>query len=480
MNDSTHHGYRSPLEERNASREMRSLFSAQRKFGTWRRVWHALATAEHELGLPVTAAQVAAIGAHLDDIDFDAAARHERALRHDLMAHVHTLGDAAPEARAIIHLGATSQDVVCNADAILMREALDLVAVKLARAIDRLGRFAATHRALPCLGFTHYQPAQPVTVGKRACLWAYDLVLALADIEHRRDTLALRGLRGATGTQASFLQLCGNDPAKVDALERRFAQLLGWTEGRLHPVCGQTYTRVVDAQVLSSLAAAAAAIHKCATDIRLLANLKELEEPFEKDQIGSSAMPYKRNPMRCERACGLARFVMSLPQNALDTAAVQWLERSLDDSSNRRLSIAESFLALDGALDLICSVVDGLAVYPHQVRTRLMAELPFMASEAILMAAVERGADRQDAHERIRVHSVAAAAQVKEHGKPNDLLERIAGDPVFAGVDLGGVTDPSRFVGRAPEQVDAFLSCTVADVRRRYGGRLDDAVDLRV
>ncbi len=413
MTDSIHHGYRSPLEERNASREMRSIFSAQHKFGTWRRLWHALARAEHELGLPVTAAQVDAIGAHLDDIDFAVADRHERALRHDVMAHVHTLGDAAPQARAIIHLGATSQDIVCNADAIIMRQALDLIATKLARCIDRLARFGVTHRSLPCLGFTHYQPAQPVTVGKRACGWAYDLAITLEDIEARRDALRLRGLRGATGTQASFLALCGGDASAVDRLERRFAELLGWRIDRLHTVCGQTYPRVVDAHVLGSVAAVAAAIHKCCTDLRLLANLKEIEEPFERDQIGSSAMPYKRNPMRCERACGLARFVMSLQQNALDTAAVQWLERTLDDSSNRRLSIAESFLALDGALDLLCNVVDGLVVYPHQIRARLMAELPFMATEDVLMAAVGRGADRQDAHERIRVHALAAAARVK-------------------------------------------------------------------
>jgi adenylosuccinate lyase len=362
--DSAHAGYRSPLETRNASREMRALWSEQRKFSTWRRIWLALAESQHELGMPVTRSQVEAIRAHLDDIDFAAAAAHEARLRHDVMAHVHTLGDVAPEARAIIHFGATSQDVVCNADTLVLRDALTLTAAKLARVIDRLGTFAARHRALPTLGFTHFQPAQPTTVGKRATLWAQDFAIALEQIEFAAGVLRLRGLRGATGTQASYLGLLDRDPAKVDALEARFAEKLGWPADRMLAVCGQTYPRIVDAQIVSALTIAASAAHKCATDIRLLANRKEIEEPFEKDQIGSSAMAYKRNPMRCERACGLARFVMGLVNDPLQTHATQWLERTLDDSSNRRLVLPEAFLALDGALDIMANVAEGLVVWP--------------------------------------------------------------------------------------------------------------------
>jgi adenylosuccinate lyase len=473
-------GYRSPLETRNASAAMREIFSERRKFTTWRRIWLALAESQRELGLPVAAAQVEAIRRNLDSIDFAAAAEHERRLRHDVMAHVHALGDAAPEARAILHLGATSQDVVCNADALILRDALGLLVGKLARIVDRLGRFAAEHRSLPCLGFTHYQPAQPVTLGKRACLWAQDFALALAELEQRADTLPIRGLRGATGTQASFLSLLGGDGAKVDELERRFLARLGWPAGRSFAVTGQTYPRLLDAQILSSLAVAAAAVHKCATDLRLLANLKEVEEPFEREQIGSSAMPYKRNPMRCERACGLARFVASLPANALATASTQWLERTLDDSSNRRLAVAEAFLALDGALDLMANVCGGLVVYPRQVAARLAAELPFLATEEILVAAVARGADRQDAHEAIRRHSVEAARNVKEEGRPNDLLDRLAADPAFRGIDLSGIADPARFIGRAPEQVDRFLAEVVVPIRTRHAGSLAGEPELRV
>ncbi len=365
--DATHAGYRSPLESRNASKEMRALWSEQRKFSTWRRIWLALAESQHELGMPVTRAQVDAIRAHLDDIDFKAAAEHESRLRHDVMAHVHTLGDAAPEARAIIHFGATSQDVVCNADTLVLRDALGVIAGKLARVIDRLGAFAAKHRAVPTLGFTHFQPAQPTTVGKRATLWAQDFAIALEQVEFAAQSLRLRGLRGATGTQASYLGLLDRDPAKVDMLEAKFAEKLGWPKDRLLAVCGQTYPRIVDAQIVAALAIAASAVHKCATDIRLLANKKEIEEPFEKDQIGSSAMAYKRNPMRCERACGLSRFVMGLVNDPLQTHATQWLERTLDDSSNRRLVLPEAFLALDGALDIMSNVSEGLVVWEATV-----------------------------------------------------------------------------------------------------------------
>jgi adenylosuccinate lyase len=430
--------------------------------------------------MPVARAQVDAIRAHLDDIDFAAAAEHERRLRHDVMAHVHTLGDAAPEARAIIHFGATSQDVVCNADTLVLRDALAITAGKLARVVDRLGAFATKWRALPTLGFTHFQPAQPTTVGKRATLWAQDLALALESVEHAAASLRLRGLRGATGTQASYLGLLDGDAAKVDLLERKFAEKLGWPADRMLAVCGQTYPRLVDAQVVSALAIAASAAHKCATDIRLLANRKEIEEPFEKDQIGSSAMAYKRNPMRCERACGLARFVMGLVNDPLQTHATQWLERTLDDSSNRRLVLPEAFLALDGVLDILSNVAEGLVVWEATVAANLAAELPFMASENIMLAATRAGADRQEAHEVIRVHSMAAAEEVKRFGKPNDLMERLRRDPFFAHVDLDGALDPSRFVGRAPEQVDRFVATVVEPVRRRHAAALGAKAELRV
>lgn len=475
-----HSGYRSPLESRNASRAMRAIWSAQHRFGVWRRIWLALAEAQAEAGLPITPAQLAELRAHLTDIDFDAAAAHEARLRHDVMAHVHTYGDAAPGARAILHLGATSQDVVCNADMLLMRQALRLVARKLARLVDRASTFAAAHRDLPTLGYTHFQPAQPTTVGKRATLWAQDFALALSEVEGRLEQLRLRGLRGATGTQASYLGLLQGNAAAVVSLERRFAEKLEWPTDRLWWVCGQTYPRLVDAQVLGSLALAAAGIHKCCNDLRLLANLKEVEEPFEKEQIGSSAMAYKRNPMRCERATGLARFVMNLQHNALDTAATQWLERTLDDSSNRRLTLPEAFLALDGALDIMANVLGGLVVYPATIRAHLLAELPFMASEDLMLAATARGADRQEAHERIRVHSQAAAHAVKAEGKPNDLLQRLKAEPMFAGLDLERALDPAHFTGRAAAQVDQFVQQVAVPIRARYAGQLDEEPELRV
>ncbi|MFO0828248.1 MAG: adenylosuccinate lyase [Phycisphaerales bacterium] len=476
--------YQSPLETRNASAEMRALWSARRKFSLWRRIWLALAESERECGLAITQEQVDAIAAHLDDIDFDNAARHESRLRHDVMAHVHALGDVAPAARGIIHLGMTSQDVVCNADILLLRDALGVVARKLARIVDRLGTFAVRHRAVPTLGFTHYQPAQPTTVGKRATLWAQDFAIALAEVESRRSALRLKGLRGATGTQASFLGLFNGDAAKVDRLEAAFVRRVGaiasWSDARCHDVCGQTYPRIVDAQVLSSLAVAACAVHKTCNDLRLLANLKEVEEPFEEEQIGSSAMPYKRNPMRCERATGLARFVISIAQNAYDTAATQWLERTLDDSANRRLSLPESFLALDGALDVMANVCGGLVVNERMVAAHLDAELPFMLSEDLMLAAVRAGADRQEAHERIRVHSLAAGHAVKREGKPNDLLDRLAGDPFFAKVDVRAVCDAGGATGRSAEHVDRFTRDVVDPIRRRYGEALKDDAELRV
>jgi adenylosuccinate lyase len=513
MNDT----YRSPLESRYASKEMRAIWSPQRKFSSWRRIWLALAEAQRELGLNITQQQIEELRSHLDDIDFAAAEKYEAKLRHDVMAHVHALGDAAPGARPIIHLGATSQDIVCNADLLQMRDSLRLIAVKLARVIDALGNFAIEYRDLPTLGFTHFQPAQPTTVGKRATLWAYDFVLALEDIESRLQRLRLRGFKGATGTQASFLALFNGDERKVDQLDALIANKLGWNSlpsplGRevggegapgssyaqvhaLTPtlsqrereldthfaVTGQTYPRIVDAQIVNSLAVAAAAVHKCGTDVRLLANRKEIEEPFEKEQIGSSAMAYKRNPMRCERACGIARFVMSLAQDPLNTAATQWLERTLDDSSNRRLVLPEAFLALDGILDVMHNVTSGLVVYEKTIRANLMAELPFMATENIMMAAVQNGADRQDAHEVIRTHSHAAALRVKSEGGPNDLLERLRDEAMFKGIDWDSVLDPRAYVGRAPEQVDRFIEQVVEPIRSRYAEALDiAAAQLRV
>ncbi len=459
---------------------MREIWSDHARFSAWRRIWLALAKAQMELGLGPNAEQVGSIERVLDTIDLAAAADHEKRLRHDVMAHVHTLGDQAPAARGIVHLGATSQDVVCNADALLQRAALELTAGRIARVVDRLGRFASEWKSLPCLGFTHYQPAQPVTVGRRAALWAQEFVIALREIESRLDGLRLRGLRGATGTQASFLSLCGNDQAKVDKLERRFAEQLGWPPDRLWELTAQTYPRIWDAQLLSSLAVAACAIHKCANDIRLLCNLRELDEPCEADQIGSSAMPYKRNPMRCERATGLARFVISLTHNAYDTASTQWLERTLDDSANRRLSLPESFLALDGALEVMANVAGGLVVYPHSIAARLAAEIPFLATEEILLAAVAAGADRQDAHERIRAHARAAAQRVKGEGAANDLLDRLRSDSMFSKVNLDAVLNAGQYTGRCVEQVDGFITNTVEPIRKKYRDALAAEPELRV
>ena len=389
----SHDRYENPLSSRYASPEMAGLFGDARKFGLWRRLWVVLAEAEREMGLGVSQAQVEELQAHVDEIDFPAAAAYERKLRHDVMAHVHAYGDVCPKARPIIHLGATSCYITDNADLILMREALQLLARRLATVIDQVGRFANEHRDLACLGYTHLQPAQPTTVGKRACLWAYDLSLDLAEIEHRISRLLARSIKGTTGTQASFLALFHGDHAKVRELERLIARKLGFDDS--YAVTGQTYTRKVDAQILDVLSGIAQSAHKLATDLRLLASRKEVEEPFEADQIGSSAMAYKRNPMRSERVCGLARFVMSLQSSAAATAAVQWMERTLDDSANRRLVIPQAFLAADAILLLLQNITAGLVVYPKVIAANLAEELPFMATENILMAAVQAGGDRQ-------------------------------------------------------------------------------------
>lgn len=474
-----HDTYESPLASRNASPEMLRLFSPQHKFGLWRRLWLELARRQRELGIArISAEALAQMQANLDNIDFARAADWEKRLRHDVMAHVHTFEEAAPAAKGIIHLGATSQFVGCNADLIILRDALRLLCTRLANAIDALADFAAKWKDLPTLGYTHFQPAQLTTVGKRATLWAQDLVIDLEELEHRAAALKFRGVKGTTGTQASFLTLFDGDHRKVDQLDRTVTTAFGFSSS--YAVTGQTYPRKVDAQVISSLAGVAASVHRICNDIRLLAGIKQIEEPFEDEQVGSSAMAYKRNPMRCERATGLARFVISLSTSPLQTAAEQWLERTLDDSSNKRLAIPEPFLAIDGCLQIIVNVARGLVVYPKVIEAAVNAELPFMATEEILMAGVRAGGDRQDLHERIRRHSLAAAEQVKQHGRPNDLIERLRQDPVFAAVDFAQVLDPHRFVGRAPQQVDQFLSDVVEPIRQRYRADLGQRAELKV
>ncbi|MBN1851112.1 MAG: adenylosuccinate lyase [Pirellulales bacterium] len=463
-----HDFYDNPLITRYASPEMAALFGPQRKHATWRRLWVALAEAEAELGLPISNKQIESLRQHVETIDLEAAAAYEKKFRHDVMAHIHAYGDQCPTARPIIHLGATSCFVTDNTDLILFRDALKLVARRLAATIVALADFAARYRAMATLGFTHLQPAQPTTVGKRATLWAYDLVLDLAEVEHRLATLRFRSAQGTTGTQASFLALLDGDQEKVLCLERRIAEKMGFDA--TFAVTGQTYSRKVDTQILDTLAGIAASAHKGATDLRLLAHRKEIEEPFEKDQIGSSAMAYKRNPMRCERICSLARFVLSLPSAAAATHATQWMERTLDDSACRRLVLPQAFLAMDAILILYQNVARGLVVYPAVIARHLREEIPFMATENILMAAVAAGADRQDLHERIRHHSQAAASVVKEQGLDNDLIHRLASDPSFAQIDLDAALDPAQLIGRAPEQVDAFLQDVVEPIRQRYAG----------
>jgi len=471
--------YRSPLETRYASGAMKALWSDRRRFMTWRRLWLALAESQQALGLDISDEQVQAMRDHLEDLDLDAAARYEREFRHDVMAHIHAFGDVAPVARPILHLGATSQYCNCNTELLVMREALGLVAGKIAAVVVALGKFAETWKHLPVLGYTHYQPAQPTTVGKRATVWAQDFVLMLEELEFRLDTIRFRGIKGTTGTQASFLSLFDGDEEKVDELDCMITEKMGWPVERRFTVTGQTYPRVLDAQVLSTIAGIGAVSHRLATDLRLLANRRELEEPFESTQIGSSAMAYKRNPMRCERACGLARFVMNLPGNALQTASVQWLERTLDDSANRRLVLPEAFLATDGLLDILLNVIPGLIVNEPVVTANLKAELPFMATENLLMAAVRNGGDRQELHEVIRTHSMDASDHVKSGGT-NDLLERLSGDPAFREIDLEALLNPVEYIGRAPSQVDSFNRDVVDSIRTRYASNGVEVAELRV
>jgi adenylosuccinate lyase len=473
--------YVNPLTERYASAEMSRIFSPAFKFGTWRRLWLALAEAERELGLPVPEEAIAAIRAHLDDVDLRRAAELERELRHDVMAHVHHLGEQAPEARGIIHLGATSAYVGDNTDLIQHREALKLVRKRVLSAVAALADFARRHRDLPTLGFTHFQPAQPTTVGKRATLWLQDLMLDLEEVEFRLSTLRFRGVRGTTGTQASFLDLFEGDGRKVERLNRLVAEKMGFQE--VYGVTGQTYTRKVDYGCLSTLSGIAQSASKFGHDLRLLSHLKEVEEPFEEQQIGSSAMPYKRNPMRTERICALARHAITLTMDPAFTAATQWFERTLDDSANKRIAVPEAYLTVDSILLIQHNVASGLVVHPEMVRRRLMEELPFMATENLMMRSVKRGGDRQDLHERVRRHSVAAGQRVKGEGLENDLLDRIAADPAFGVTrqELEEELRPERYVGRAPEQVDEFLADWVDPVLALYAGELSaEAPELHV
>jgi adenylosuccinate lyase len=460
--------YDNPLIGRYAGRRMAQLWSPQSRVATWRRLWVALAEAEQRLGLAISDAQIEALRAQIDSIDFEAAEGYERRFRHDVMAHIHALGDAAPVARGIIHLGATSCYVTDNADLILTRTALEIVRDKLAATIDAFGKFATTYKDLPCLGYTHFQPAQLVTVGKRATLWCYELIHDLGEVENRLSGLKFLGVKGTTGTQASFLELFGGDDAKVEALDRTVAEAFQFPG--IYTVSGQTYSRKVDAWIIGALTGIAESAHRFGSDLRLLAHEREVEEPFEAEQIGSSAMAYKRNPMRAERMCSLARFVMAVGPAAGQTAATQWLERTLDDSAVRRLVIPQAFLAVDGILNLYLNVVPGLVVHPAVIARHVGEHLPFMATENLLMAAVQAGGDRQDLHERIRIHAMAAAERLKEGAAENDLLGRIDSDPAFPRLDLDGVLDSRRYVGRSAQQVDAFIEREVEPIRRRYPG----------
>jgi len=473
--------YSSPLAERYASRAMLELWSPNRRYGLWRKLWLALAESQKELGVDIPDEALAQMNASLDAIDFDAVAAYERRFRHDVMAHIHAFGDVAPAARGIIHLGATSAFVTDNGDLIQMRAGLELLRGKLVDALRELGAFARRWRAEPCLGYTHLQPAQLVTVGKRATLWMQDLLLDLADVEHRIATLPFRGVKGTTGTQASFLELFGGDHARVRRLDELVTHKMGFA--RSIAVAGQTYSRKVDAQLLGAVSGIAASAAKFASDLRMLQAFGEIEEPFETEQVGSSAMAYKRNPMRSERINSLARFVIELEGNANHTHSVQYFERTLDDSANRRLVIPESFLATDAILILLTNIAGGLEVHPARIRRRVEDELPFMATEAIIVSAVQAGMGRQEAHEHIRRHSVAAARALKDgESSRNDMLERLAADPAFR-VPLDEVRralEPRRFVGRAPEQVDEFLDEVVAPALAGFGEAAPTREEVRV
>ena len=472
--------YVSPLSERYASKEMQYIFSPDMKFRTWRKLWIALAETEKELGLNITQEQIDELKAHADDINYDVAKERERLVRHDVMSHVYAYGVQCPKAKGIIHLGATSCYVGDNTDIIVMTEALKLVRKKLMNVIAELAKFAGEYKELPTLAFTHFQPAQPTTVGKRATLWMQEFMLDLEDLEYVISTMKLLGSKGTTGTQASFLELFDGDQETIDKIDPMIAEKMGFKE--CYPVSGQTYSRKVDTRVLNVLAGIAASAHKFSNDIRLLQHLKEVEEPFEKNQIGSSAMAYKRNPMRSERIASLSRFVMVDALNPAITSATQWFERTLDDSANKRLSVPEGFLAIDGILDLCLNVVDGLVVYPKVIEKHLRAELPFMATENIMMDAVKAGGDRQELHERIRELSMEAAKTVKAEGKDNNLLELIAADPAFnlSLEDLQKAMEPSRYTGRAAVQVDAFLKNVIDPMLESHRDLLGMTAEINV
>lgn len=476
----THDKYISPFQTRYASDEMQYIFSEDNKFKTWRRLWIALAKAEQANGLAITDAQIAQLVAHKDDINYDVAIAREKECRHDVMSHVYAYGVQCPDAKGIIHLGATSCYVGDNTDVLVMREALLVIRRKLLGVMDLLAKFAAEYKDMPALAYTHLQPAQLTTVGKRATLWLYELYLDFTEIETRIASLALLGSKGTTGTQASFVELFEGDSEKIRAVESAIAQELGFS--KVVPVSGQTYSRKVDYNVLSNLSGIAQSAMKFGNDMRLLANFKEMEEPFEKQQIGSSAMPYKRNPMRCERICALARYVMIDVLNPAFTAGTQWFERTLDDSANKRISVAEGFLATDAILNIMLNVCDGLVVYPKVVHARVMGELPFMATENIMMSAVKKGGDRQELHEKLRVHSIAAAKVVKEEGGKNDLIERVCADAAFGlkRTEIEAILKPEDFTGRAAEQVDDFLAGCITPLLRENQSILGEKAELSV
>ena len=475
-----HDNYESPFSTRYASREMQYLFSQNMKFRTFRHLWIALAKAEQKAGLDITDEQIEELCAHRDDINYEAAEEYEKKLRHDVMAHVHAYGDQCPKARPIIHLGATSCYVGDNTDVIIMREALKLVRSKLLAVIKNLRDFALEYKGMPALAYTHLQPAQLTTVGKRASLWLYELTLDLEDLDYVASSLKLLGSKGTTGTQASFLELFDGDEDKIDQVERDIANEFGFTD--CVPVSGQTYTRKFDSRVMNVLVGIAQSAYKFANDMRILQSFKEMEEPFEKNQVGSSAMPYKRNPMRCERICALARYIISDSINPAITASTQWFERTLDDSANKRISVPEAFLATDAILNLVMNVADGLVVYPKVIEQHLRRELPFMATENIMMDAAKRGADRQELHEHVRVHSMAASKVIKEEGGENDLLERIAGDPIFGVTleELKGIVDPHKYVGLAARQTEIFLKETVQPVLERYADLETETAEINL
>lgn len=474
-----HDKYSSPLSSRYASREMLSLFSDNSRYQTFRRLWVALAQSEMELGLNITQEQVDELKANVENIDFEAVARKEKEIRHDVMAHVYAYGLVCPKAKGIIHLGATSCYVTDNADIIIMKQGLELIKNKLQAAISGLAQFAEEHRALPTLGFTHFQPAQPTTVGKRACLWIQDFLSDLNDLNYVLSGMRLLGNKGTTGTQASFMELFDNDSQKVKLLEEKIAHKMGFDS--VFPVSGQTYPRKEDSRVLNVLSGIAQSAYRFAGDLRLLQNLKEVEEPFEKSQVGSSAMAYKRNPMRSERICSLARYVMTDTLNPALTASTQWLERTLDDSANRRIAVAEAFLATDAVLKIVINIAGGMIVYPKVIQKRLNENLPFIATENILMEGVRRGGDRQELHERIRVHSMEAARRIKEEGGDCDLISRIAKDSAFnmSEEDIKGVMKAENYIGRAPEQVDEFLAGYVKPALSDFTGLIGES-ELKV